>query len=332
MSCFQVLILFRLAPLPHGSPLLGRLLEEWGVLFEEEVLPRMEPASRAVLAQVNRSGRDAVRLPADPVCAPAGRTVGVSLKVVDFVGSAGLLAWARASGCPWVARTIHIVARGGGLEALQWAREHGCPWDGESACCWYAASGGHMDVVAWLIATGADVNYTRPVKGTTAVYVAAQHGHLDVVGWLLAAPGVDVNLARNTGATPIYIAAQNGHLDVVVRLITAPGADADKALTGPGFTPLMIAASHGHTDVVGRLTAAPGVDVNKARTDTGCTALYIAAQKGHLHVVERLLAEPGLNVNQARWDGATPLSIAILEGHQDVAQMLRAAGATEPHG
>jgi len=86
-------------------------MEEWGVLFEAEVLPRMDPTSRAVLAQVNRAGRDAVRLPAHLAC--AGRTVGVKLKLVDFVGSAGRLAFALANGCPWEARTCAFVARGG---------------------------------------------------------------------------------------------------------------------------------------------------------------------------------------------------------------------------
>ena len=116
-----------LAPLHPGSPLLGRLLEEWSSLFEAEVLPRMDPPSRAVLAQVNRAGRDAVRLsPADLAC--AGRTVGVPLKLVNFVGSVGRLAWAQSNGCPWEAGLCSLVAQGGDLTALQWAREHGCPW------------------------------------------------------------------------------------------------------------------------------------------------------------------------------------------------------------
>ena len=48
----------------------------------------------------------------------------------------------------------------------------------------------------WLIATGADVNHTRPRDGPTAVYVAAQNGHLDVVSWLISA-GADVDIIHN---------------------------------------------------------------------------------------------------------------------------------------
>jgi hypothetical protein len=112
------------------SPLLGRLLDEWPGLFEAEVLPLMDPTDRAVLAQVSRAGRDAVRLPANLAC--AGRTVGVRLKLADFVGSAGRLAWAKANGCPWQARTCDIVATGGHARALLWALEHHCPWRNET--------------------------------------------------------------------------------------------------------------------------------------------------------------------------------------------------------
>jgi hypothetical protein len=146
------------------SPLLGPLMEEWGVLFEVEVLPRMDPTSRAVLAQVNRAGRDAVRLPADLAC--AGRTVGVKLKLADFVGSAGRLAWAKANRCPWVARTCALVARVGDLDALQWALENGCPWHART--CWLAAERGHLDMVEWLIADGIDLKYVCPLDGTTS--------------------------------------------------------------------------------------------------------------------------------------------------------------------
>ena len=42
---------------------------------------------------------------------------------------------------------------------MKWAREHGCPWE-VNVTCRRAASGGHLNVLEWLIATGADVNYT----------------------------------------------------------------------------------------------------------------------------------------------------------------------------
>jgi len=69
-------------------------------------------------------------------------------KVTDFCTSVERLAWAKASGCPWVARTCSFVAMGGHLEVLRWARDHGCPWGLRTCAC--AASGGHLEVLQWM--------------------------------------------------------------------------------------------------------------------------------------------------------------------------------------
>ena len=84
--------------------------------------------------------------------------------------------------------------------------------------------------------------------------------------------------------------------------------------------------------MVARLITALGVDVNQAVMDDGATPLCVAVYNGHLDVVERLLAAPGVDANLARWDGTTPMFIVLACGHTVVVQKLRAAGATEPHG
>jgi hypothetical protein len=48
----------------------------------------------------------AVRLPR------AEKSAGVPLKLVDFVESGRRLAWGKANGCPWVANTCTVIARG----------------------------------------------------------------------------------------------------------------------------------------------------------------------------------------------------------------------------
>jgi len=131
-----------------GSPLLGRLLVEWPGLFEAEVLPRLDPTTRAMLAQVGRAGRDAVRLPAN--LAIAGRTVGVKLKLRDFIGSAKWLAWAKENGCPWVAQTCDFLVSRGHPDALKWAQVHHCPWN--STTLRNAATRGDVGVVEWVTA------------------------------------------------------------------------------------------------------------------------------------------------------------------------------------
>ena len=86
-----------------NSPLLGRLLEDLAAVFDAEVLPLLDPATRALLGRVGQACRDAVlRSPKLPC---AGRTVGVTLKISKFVGSIARLTWARDNGCPWNANT-----------------------------------------------------------------------------------------------------------------------------------------------------------------------------------------------------------------------------------
>ena len=194
-----------------------------------------------------------MRLPADLAC--AGRTVRVPLKLAACVGSVGWLAWAKASGCPWVARTCALFAGSGNLEALQWAREHNCPWDGETG--WSAAERGHLEVVEWLITDRADLNYARPPHGATPLYIAAQNGNLDVMQLLVdAAGGVNVNKAlTGAGYTPLYVAVCHMRLDVVECLIDAPGVNVNQP-SWNGTTPLEITIANGHAAEAQRLRAA----------------------------------------------------------------------------
>jgi hypothetical protein len=88
--------------LTYPSPLLGRLLEELPAVLAAEVLSRLVPADNAVLAQVARPWLEVVLTFGLP---RAGKTAGVPLKLSEFVGSAERLAWAKANGCAWEART-----------------------------------------------------------------------------------------------------------------------------------------------------------------------------------------------------------------------------------
>ena len=106
------------------------------------MLPRLNPADLAVVAQVGPPWLAAVVASG---LARAGKTVGVPLRITEFVGSAERLAWAKANGCPWTARTCIIIARGGRLEVLRWAS--GCPWDERT--CAAAAGAGHLEMLQW---------------------------------------------------------------------------------------------------------------------------------------------------------------------------------------
>lgn len=59
-----------------------------------------------------------------------------------------------------------------------------------------AISHGRQDMVAALLACGADVN-VQDVDGATALMFASEYGHLETVRLLLAQPGCDPALLDN---------------------------------------------------------------------------------------------------------------------------------------
>jgi len=113
----------------YPSPLLS-FLEEYPDLVRDEVLPRLDSTDRAVFAQVGPPLLAAVVASGLP---RAGNSAGVPLKLVEFCGSVGRLAWARVNGCPWEMLTCAYAAAGGHLEVLVWARERGCEWDEDTS-------------------------------------------------------------------------------------------------------------------------------------------------------------------------------------------------------
>ena len=134
-----------------------------------------------------------------------------------------------------------------------------------------ASDSGHLDVIAALLAAGADVNDNFEHWGMTPLHRAIFLGRLDVVVALLAA-GADVNTidsyARNR--TPLHDASWHGYLDVVVVLLAA-GADVNaistQGLSSPrerNRTPLQEACDQEKYEIVAVLRDAGALDVECA--------------------------------------------------------------------
>ncbi|KAI9434232.1 ankyrin repeat-containing domain protein [Lactarius indigo] len=67
----------------------------------------------------------------------------------------------------------------------------------------WAASGGHLDVIAYLLANGAGVDKTDD-NGWTALHIAVSSGHEEVVRELVGA-AADVNKKNDKGITPLFV-------------------------------------------------------------------------------------------------------------------------------
>ena len=85
----------------------------------------------------------------------------------------------------------------------------------------YAATGGHDEVVRYLLAEGADIDAASP-NGTTALMMAAREGRASTVD-LLIARGADVNHRNENGASALDW-AQRGKDPAMVERLRRAGA------------------------------------------------------------------------------------------------------------
>ena len=152
-----------------------------------------------------------------------------------------------------------------------------------------AVSGGHKDVVEYLIGKGADmrakcIDNSTPFAFADTVDVAA----------LLLAKGADVNITTKNGQTPLHWAVnRNDHRGDkdLVELLLKHGANvnakaANTSVDWEGWTPFHVACRNGNKAIVEMLLA-KGANVN-AKTDKGYTPLSLAKEKGHTEIVELL--------------------------------------------
>jgi len=179
---------------------------------------------------------------------------------------------------------------------------------------------------AILRQTGLDVDVRRP-SGKTALMKAAQESDVETVRALLAR-GANTNIKGPGSMTALrYAMWGRGGKQEIIRMLLAAGADVN-AKDEYGETALM-AAVYDKTDLV-QLFLSAGADAN-AKTKKGSTALISAVGAigqglGSLENVKALL-RAGADVNVRDAFGKTALSIAKEERNEELASLLRQAGA-----
>ena len=197
-----------------------------------------------------------------------------------------------------------------------------------------ASQAGHAEVVASLLAAGAPAN-SSTATGATALMLAARSGNADTVTRLVE-NGADINAReQGFGQTALMVAAGLDRVDVV-KLLMSRGADwktassvADlKALTtimddGTG-RPQQQAPASGR-DVPG---VTRGYRYNELiAMQGGLTALHFAVRQGSA-ASARALLEGGADVNLVSpGDQASPLLVALINGHLDLGAYLIEQGA-----
>ena len=183
---------------------------------------------------------------------------------------------------------------------------------------WLASDAGNADDVRRIFSNFmVDVNCVGKRYHDTPLSRASCWGHKDVVKLLLDR-GAELNKADKYGCIPLHLAAAHD----VVQLLLDRGADPNKA-NNDGWTPLHLAVYKGRKEAV-ELLLEGGAEPNRTNID-GWTPLHVASYRGGPQDVVQLLLGRGADANKAANDnaGSTPLSLALSEGHTDIANMLK---------
>ncbi|MSR37077.1 MAG: ankyrin repeat domain-containing protein [Gemmatimonadetes bacterium] len=198
-----------------------------------------------------------------------------------------------------------------------------------------AARVGSGPVVRVLLAAGARSDAVTTTGGSTPLHLAAAAGSADAITALLES-GAQMNARESVrGQTPLMFAAAFNRVEAINALL---GGGADPALT---TTTVDIVARERADDAEQRGEASPAPVAGGAGQPQegplsygqlvgghgGLTALLHAARQGHVEGVQALL-DGGADINQASsGDHTSPLLIATMNGHFDLAMTLLARRA-----
>ena len=211
--------------------------------------------------------------------------------------------------------------------------------DGTTALHW-AVHQNDLDLAERLIRAGAKVN-AKNDYGATPMSEAAIAGNAEMIEKLLKA-GADVESQNADGQTALMVVARTSRVDAA-RALLGRGANVNAVEQWRGQTALMWAAAQSQPAMVKALVEA-GADVNARskinnwqrqvtaepraiyRPAGGLTPLLYAAREGCVECA-KYLADAGADLNLADPEQISPLLLAVLNQHFDLAAYLIQKGA-----
>ncbi|MBM4222926.1 MAG: ankyrin repeat domain-containing protein [Gammaproteobacteria bacterium] len=214
----------------------------------------------------------------------------------------------------------------------------------------YAARGGHTEVIDFLCGQKIDVNHAN-IAGKTAVFYAVELNQLDALDSLIK-HGAKLDIKNADGITVIHQALLAGQEPALIFLAETPGAplaepdrfdhsplilaadgqllNACKTLLSKdvpvdwsdqeGWTALMHATKRGHLEMMSVLISA-GASIHSHDRDFKQTPYLIACRNGHIEAMELLLRN---NANSADIDyySRTALHIAVETNRLEVVEFV----------
>lgn len=183
-----------------------------------------------------------------------------------------------------------------------------------------AAGGGHLEVVEFLLANGAD-RRTENQQGQNAITFAAAYGHLEVVKFFVERYEPCMETCEQEAPTPNNPASVRNSCNKTCRpgLYGSPGMFWDALLHGP-VTHIQWAAYNGHLDVVEYLY--DPVIYFGGHGAWPHLAFETAILGGHLDIVEYFI-----KIAPDKISGGKGLMIAAYVNHPDIIKRLLEEGA-----
>lgn len=223
---------------------------------------------------------------------------------------------------------LHFATLKGDMSAVRDLINKGMKVDATNAQGWTplytAAWVGNLDLIRFFVKQGADVN-VKNQEGWTPIFAAVAQGHKNVVEALAKEYSAKVNVQSNQGTTPLYHACEGGKYTITKMLLDA-GADVELGKKD-SWKPIHGAVYNYHAKVTALLIA-KGANLNTPNKELkDYTPLHIAisTKRPNLEIVEMLAAKADVNCKNT--NGATPLHLAVMWGHQDVTELLIKYGA-----
>jgi ankyrin repeat protein len=183
-----------------------------------------------------------------------------------------------------------------------------------------AASAGHIVIVEYLLAQGADID-ARNNDNQNPLLHAAYYGKAPVVKLLLDR-GADFKQQDRYGRTVLHYPVRGGYEDVV-EILLEKGMDITIE-DGMGVSPLRFAIEGGHAGIMGVFIASKVLDVGG---DTGRTVLHMAAKQGQKDIVDLLIAK-GASLSTKDDMSATLLHNAAIGGLVEFSRRLVTEGTS----
>ncbi|MES2604078.1 MAG: ankyrin repeat domain-containing protein, partial [Pseudomonadota bacterium] len=211
--------------------------------------------------------------------------------------------------------------------------------DGTTPLLW-AVYNSSPELVQLLLDAGADPNAANSL-GITPLLQASRYGNAGVVSALLAS-GARVADAQPGTEPPLMAAARAGNVDALNVLLDA-GADVNATEPLDQQSGLMWAVAEGHRDIA-RVLLDAGANPNlQARVSElterknadfpsgGFAALHWAARNGDQAMIS-LLLDHDADINVRNGDSSTPMMLAIVNDHFDLAARMLERGADANDG